>query len=524
MRTVVLSGFMGTGKSTVGPRLAARLGVPFVDTDAEIERAAGQPIRDLWREQGESAFRAQEEALVERLLSDSAPRVIAFGGGTVTIERSRRLAVDRALIVTLTASPERIVARLPDRETRPNLGVSDPVARVRYLLAQRAAAYAECHLTVSTDGLDIEEVVALLVELVARDPLLVPLGTRSYAIDVCHDEAAHLTEAVARSAPSSVVVVTDSHVQRARGAMLDAALRPFAQRTARVTLPPGEQHKTLASVATIWEAAIGAGADRDALIVAFGGGVVGDLAGFAAACLLRGVRFLQVPTTLLAMVDASVGGKTGFDLPAGKNLIGAFHQPVGVVADLAHLRTLPRRELVAGLAEIVKVALATDAVLLEQVERQAGALAEGDRDALRPIVRAAIEAKIRVVRDDEREAGARALLNFGHTLGHALETLGGYTRWLHGEAVAIGLVAELEATAALGFTPPALADRARDLLSRLGLPTHAERTDFAAAWRHVGTDKKRAGADVRLPTVTAAGTARVQRVSLATLRAAVLDR
>src|SRR5262249_8046081 len=162
-----------------------------------------------------------------------------------------------------------------------------------------------------------------------------------------------------------------------------------------------------------------------------------DLAGFAAATLLRGVRFVQAPTTLLAMVDASVGGKTGFDHPAGKNLVGAFHQPSGVVADLAHLATLPARERTSGLAEVAKIALTSDAALFERLERDAADVARGDRAALAPVVRAAVEAKVRIVRDDEREAGLRAVLNMGHTVGHALEAHGGYARWLHGEAVAL---------------------------------------------------------------------------------------
>ncbi|MDP9148350.1 MAG: iron-containing alcohol dehydrogenase, partial [Myxococcota bacterium] len=432
MRTVILSGFMGTGKSTVGPALASRLGVPFVDTDGEIERAAGQPVRDLWRTEGEGAFRAREEALVERLLSGSEPKVIAFGGGTVTIERARRLAVDRALVVTLTAPPQAIVERIPDREARPKLGAGDTAARVQELLEQRSEAYGECHLALSTATLDVDTIVERVLALVARDPLLVPLGTRSYVIDICDDDPSRLTDAIARRGPSSIVLVTDSHVQRARGAVVEAALRPLALKVARVTLPPGEQHKTLASVATIWEAALGAGADRDALVVAVGGGVVSDMAGFAAACLLRGVSFLPVPTTLLSMVDASVGGKTGVDLPSGKNLVGAFHQPCAVVADLAHLQTLPRRERAAGLAEVVKIALATDGSLFALLEREAVSLAAGDHASLVPVVRGAVAAKIRVVRDDEREAGARALLNLGHTVGHALEVHGGYSRWLHG--------------------------------------------------------------------------------------------
>jgi shikimate kinase/3-dehydroquinate synthase len=524
MRPIVLSGFMATGKSTVGPLVAARLGVPFLDTDAELERITGRRVTDFWKQAGEAAFRARESALVETLLEDATPRVIAFGGGTVATPATRRYALDHALVVTLTAAVETIASRVHDPALRPNLGVGgDPIARARALLAQRETAYAECHLSLSTDTLSAEAAADAIVALAERDPLVVPLGLRSYAIDVSVDRPARLTEAVARCRPSSVVLVTDSNVQRARGAAIDRALRSLATRITRVTLPPGESQKTLATVSTIWDAALGAGVDREAVVVAAGGGVIGDLAGFASACLLRGVRFVQVPTTLLAMVDSSVGGKTGFDHAVGKNLIGAFHQPSAVVADLAHLSTLPARERAAGLAEVVKIALATDAPLLEQLELHTAALARGDTEALLPIVRAAIDAKIRIVRDDERESGPRALLNLGHTVGHAVEAHGGYARWLHGEAIAIGTVVEMRATAVLGWTPAPLVERGKALFEALGLPTHVDATELAASWPFVASDKKRTRDAVRLPVVTGAGRSHVERVELASLKAAVLD-
>jgi shikimate kinase / 3-dehydroquinate synthase len=523
MKTVVLSGFMGTGKSTVGPPLAARLGVPFVDTDREIERATARRISELWRDEGEAAFRAREAALVEQLLAGGHGQVLAFGGGTVILERTRRLAIDRALVVTLTASPETVVARTPDVAARPNLAIGgDPVARARELMAMRSAAYAECHLALATDALDVEAVVDAILSLVARNPLLVPLGTRSYAIDVCDGDPSRLTDAVARCNPSSLVLVSDSNVERLRGAVINGALAPLDLPTCRVTLPPGEQHKTVSSVGAIWDAALGAGVDRSAVIVAAGGGVVGDLAGFAAACLLRGVRFVQAPTTLLSMVDASVGGKTGCDHAAGKNLIGAFHQPTGVVADLEHLSTLPERERIAGLAEVVKIGLALDAHLLERLERDALAVAKGDRGALASIVRQAIAAKVAVVRDDERESGPRALLNLGHTLGHALEAYGGYGRWLHGEAVALGLLLEMRAMALLGWTPPWLVDRTQELLTALGLPTHVPAQVVAGAWPYVGADKKRARDALRFAVVTEPGRSHIEEVPLTALRDAVV--
>jgi 3-dehydroquinate synthase len=287
-------------------------------------------------------------------------------------------------------------------------------------------------------------------------------------------------------------------------------------------IAPGEASKTIVTVQSLWDAALAEAIDRDALVVAFGGGVVGDLAGFAASTVLRGVRCVQIATSLLAMVDSSVGGKTGFDHPAGKNLVGAFFQPSRVIVDLEHLVTLPPRELACGFAEIVKIALVRDEPLLAALERDAARLASGDRAALRPIVRAAIQAKIRVVRDDEREAGVRALLNLGHTLGHALEAHGGYARWLHGEAVAIGTVHEIEATERLGLTPRGTAERASALLSRLGLPTRADRADIEAAWPFVMSDKKRKGASVRLPVVTGPGLGQVVSLDVAKIAGAVL--
>jgi shikimate kinase/3-dehydroquinate synthase len=520
--TIVLSGFMATGKSTIGPALAKAMGVPFVDTDAEIEREAGGPIAKIWAEKGEPAFREMEAAVAERLLRDATPRVIAFGGGTVTNRTIRHLALDRAIVVTLTARPETIVDRVDNLAARPNLAGGDPVRRAEELLAARADAYAECHTTIDTDAGDPQAIVADVLRLAQRNPLVVPLGQRSYCIDVGFEAPRLSTEAIARLHASSLVVVTDETVLAARGTDLDEALGSLNMPTTKVVLSPGEANKTQASVQKIWDAALGAGIDRDALIVAFGGGVVGDLAGFAAATLLRGVRVVQIPTTLLAMVDASVGGKTGFDHATGKNLIGAFHQPSAVVVDLDHLATLSARHRASGLAEVVKVALTSDAELFARLEGDFARVAVGDPDALRPVVRAAIRAKIAVVRDDERESGLRALLNLGHTVGHALEAYGRYSKYTHGEAVAVGTVAELQVGASLGRTPPEVVARARNLFSHLGLGTSVSRTKLEGAWPFVSTDKKRQRSFLKLPVVTAVGQAHVEAFSLGQVRDALL--
>jgi shikimate kinase / 3-dehydroquinate synthase len=525
MRPLVLSGFMATGKSTVGRLVAARLGVPFIDTDAVLSEQAGMPVGQLFTTEGEARFREREAELVLPMLDDPSPRVIGFGGGTVTVPRIRYAALERTTLVTLTASAETIVARVPSMAERPNLRGTSPVDRARDLLALRREAYAESHATIATEGRTPEEIAARVLELAGRETLAMPLGTRTYAIEVTDGDPSRLTAAIEELAPSSLLIVTDKNVQTARGSWLARAIdaaTDAARPCHRVEIAPGEASKTLATVSRIWDEALAAGVDRAAVVLAFGGGVVGDLAGFAASTLLRGMRCVQIPTSLLAMVDSSVGGKTGFDHPAGKNLIGSFFQPSRVVLDVEHLTTLPARERAAGLAEVVKIALVCDAALLALLERDADAISAGEPKALRSVIRAAVEAKIRVVRDDERESGARALLNVGHTVGHALEAHGRYQELLHGEAVAIGTVMELAATERLGLTPAGTASRAKTLLDRLALPTSVPATVLAAAWPFVLSDKKRASTTLKLPVVTAGGSGVVSKVGLDALREAVL--
>jgi shikimate kinase/3-dehydroquinate synthase len=532
LRPIVLSGFMGTGKSTVGPLVAQVQGVPFIDTDERIAQEAGTMVAELWRREGEPAFRAREKTLVAELLADPAARVIAFGGGTVTDRSTRHFALERATVITLSAAPGTIAGRVADAPERPNLwlpqadtaGAGDVAARRRArmgdLLEQRAEAYGEAHAVIATDAIGPDAVAAEVCLVAERNALVMPLGRRSYAIDLPTAGAgvARLAEVLARAEPSHVVVVTDANVGSARGLALGGTLRSLQAPHTLVTLVPGEQNKTLGSVSKIWDAALAAHVDRRAIVLAFGGGVVGDLASFAASTLLRGLRVVQVPTTLLAMVDASVGGKTGFDHAVGKNLVGTFHQPHAVIIDLDHLSTLPPREVRSGLAEMVKVALVGDATLLDEIEKAAPGLADGRPEALAPLVRRAVAAKIRIVREDERESGTRALLNLGHTIGHALEAHGRYERYLHGEAVAVGTLAELRVGAALSLTPGALVHRVRALLTQIGLPTEAEPGELAAAWPFVQADKKRDGPSVALPVVRSAGLATVERVELECLR------
>jgi 3-dehydroquinate synthase len=307
----------------------------------------------------------------------------------------------------------------------------------------------------------------------ATQRLTVALGARSYDIVVGRrliaEEGALIASVVRRK---RIVVVTDEHVAALHLERFRAGLAAAGVAAETIVLPPGEETKDFAHFAQLCEDVLSLGIERATPIVALGGGVVGDLAGFAAATLLRGLDFVQVPTTLLAQVDSAVGGKTAIDTRHGKNLVGAFHQPALVLADVDVLETLPRRELLAGYAEVVKYGLIGDRVFYDWLEANGAALVMGDAALRQEAVLRSCAAKAAIVALDERESGKRALLNFGHTFGHALEALTGFGKsLLHGEAVALGMQLAFDLSARLGFCPPAAAQRVRRHLSALGLPT-----------------------------------------------------
>lgn len=320
--------------------------------------------------------------------------------------------------------------------------------------------------------------------------LAVALGDRSYAIDI----GAGLIDDPARFAPHVrgrvAAVVTNDTVAPLYAARLQATLEAAGAKTLRVVLPDGEEHKTWQTLDRVFEALLEARVGRSGVIVALGGGVVGDIGGFAAAAYQRGIAHLQVPTTLLAQVDSSVGGKTGINHPLGKNMIGAFHQPVAVVADTATLATLPPREYASGLAEIVKYGAIFDTGFLGWIEAHGDELIAREPQALAQAVLRSCEIKADIVARDERESGARALLNFGHTFGHAIESAAGYGTFLHGEAVAIGMSMAARLSARLGRIPAADVDRLVRLLARLGLPVEAPRLPIATWLEYMGRDKK----------------------------------
>jgi len=328
------------------------------------------------------------------------------------------------------------------------------------------------------------------------DTLSIDLGSRSYPIligaGLLGDPALLEGSVPARD----VMLVSNVTVAPLWAPRLRAGLAAF--RVAECILPDGEEHKTLATMSRVLDALVAARMNRDCAVLALGGGVVGDIAGFAAACYQRGVDFVQLPTTLLAQVDSSVGGKTGVDHPGGKNLIGAFHQPVAVVADTDTLDTLPDRELRAGLAEVIKYGLIRDEPFLAWIEQNLDRLLARDPDALAYAIRRCCECKAQIVSRDERERGERALLNLGHTFGHAIETGAGYGSWLHGEAVAVGMLMAADLSQRLGWLEAADVERVRDLLTRTGLPVAAPAIGAGRALELMGMDKKVQAGRIRL--------------------------
>lgn len=340
-----------------------------------------------------------------------------------------------------------------------------------------------------------------------RERVDIALGERSYPILIGAGllEDAALIDAHVRA--RSVLIVTNETIAPLYGPALKRSLGE--RRVAEAVLPDGEQHKTLATMSRILDALMDARMNRDAAVIALGGGVVGDMAGFAAACYQRGVDYIQVPTTLLAQVDSSVGGKTGVNHPKGKNMIGAFHQPRCVIADIATLRTLSDREYRAGLAEVVKYGLIYDLEFLAWLESNVEALANREVRAIIYAVRRSCEVKAEVVAADERESGLRAILNLGHTFGHAIETASGYGNWLHGEAVAAGMGIAADMSERLGWISVADRDRAIQLLSRFGLPTEAPKIGAARALELMGMDKKVLEGRVRLVLLRTLGKADV---------------
>lgn len=517
-RHVWFTGFMATGKSRIGELVAERLGLPFEDTDHWIEARHRKTIPELFAEVGEAAFREIEIEAMRHLCAES-PRVIALGGGSLIHPEALSLVRQSGVLVGLWARPEVISARVARKESRPLLaGLSSEarLAKIRSLMAARRHLYVQADFQIeSSDNVTRE---AIADEIVRRVPLwrskalTVPLGERSYPIFAGSGIASDLPELCAQiGLAGKPVVVTDANVLAAQAGLLESWKQKWPDLPVHV-FPPGEEHKTLEVLQGLFTFLLERRIDRKAFLVAFSGGVGGDMTGFAAACYQRGIDFVQVPTTLLSMVDSSVGGKTAVDHPLGKNMIGAFHQPRLVLADGDCLSTLPEREYLAGLAEVAKYGVIRDPALFAWLEANATACRGREPAAVSRMVADSCACKAAIVGEDEREEGVRALLNLGHTFGHALESVSGYGTWLHGEAVALGMVCAGRLARLRGLWSEAAEGRQLRLLGDLGLPVQlpaGSRVPRDEAWVLMARDKKARGGQARFVLPTGVGSAEV---------------
>jgi shikimate kinase/3-dehydroquinate synthase len=541
-----LIGMMGAGKSTVGKHLANRLGRRFVDLDYTLEEETGRTVMELWNDEGEAAFRAREAALVRRAIASAEAdgTVYATGGGTPC--QAEALAGMRAsgLLVWLCADADEVFTRI-DLAKRPLLAdAPEPRARWAELARSRARYYRAADVAFERRGRDsaaVADEMAEWLEAYGPHPLAPPslpeirleLADRSHPIllDGRPGAEVRFAAALARRAPpgrGTIGLVTDETVARLHGARYLAALQQRGFRAVEVVVPDGEGSKTLAEVERVAEALVAGGLDRRGVLVALGGGVVGDLGGFVAATLFRGIGHAVVSTTLLAQVDASVGGKTAVNLGAGKNLVGAFHQPLLVFADLGALATLDAREVASGLGEVAKHALLEGGAALDRLENEAERARAPARHAAlaAELVAQSCRWKARVVAADERELdpeGGRILLNLGHTVGHALETASSKAGdpLRHGEAVGLGLIAAARVGRALdAAADEGLEGRIAALLARLGLPSDLDgwlSRLGEAALAPVAVDKKRADDAVRYIALPRPGAPFVTRLQASRL-------
>ena len=533
--TIILTGFSGTGKTAVGQRVARGLGWEFADTDQLIVQRVGKPISRIFAEEGEPAFREHEREAV----ADACGRprtVVSTGGGAIMDDANRRAMLNAGLLVCLEATPETIYARLQgaaanedsDTVVRPLLEGSahNPLERIESLKQERQWAYALAQWTVPTDALSVEQVAQEILRAWRRfgpplmagdDPHLaatVVTEGGSYPVTVGWDilEQQIGKRMVAAGLQGRAYVICDQNVIHPYGRMVQRSLHKAGIEAHLFLFPPGEASKSLATAETLYGWLAERQMERRDTIVAVGGGVAGDLAGFLAATYLRGVSLVQVPTSLVAMVDSSIGGKTAVDLPAGKNLVGAFHQPSLVLADVSALATLPERALREGWAEALKHGLIMDASLVETYESRAEGLLSLEPELTTEVVARNAALKARVVTQDERETtGLRTLLNYGHTIGHGVEAASGYDGYLHGEAVAIGMIGAAKLGLRAGVTPGDVVERQQALLQRFGLPDRVEGVSKAAVLDAMARDKKSSLGQVSWVLLEAVGRATVHR-------------
>jgi len=455
MTHIFLYGPPGTGKSTVGKQLARNLKLPFIDLDRIIETNADMAISHIMEQQGESAFRDLETAALKNLINEKGS-IIALGGGALLRDENRAFAESHGKIILLMAEINTLLQRLnTDSNKRPLLS-GDLYEKLSSLIAKRGEHYNSFPLRIHVDGKTAEQ---------NAHQAQVALGRHHLSAMGEYDSVVGQVSSLTNFPMQNPIIVTDENVAKFHLEKINGVLQSSGFEPKSVIVSAGEQYKNLETISTLWKAFLKNGLDRKSTVIALGGGVLSDMAGFAASTYMRGINWVAVPTTLLSMVDASLGGKTGFDLPEGKNLIGAFYPPKLVLADPQLLATLPEAELISGMAEVVKHGVISDPELFALCGRGL----DWVKNNLEEVVKRAMSVKIKVIEEDPYEKGIRAALNLGHTVGHAVELVSKF-KLRHGEAIAIGMVAEAKHSVRIGLAGVGLVDTIVESLKALSLP------------------------------------------------------
>lgn len=487
MNHIFLYGPPGTGKSTIGKILSQNLKHPFIDLDHVIEAQAGMSIPEIMEAHGEPAFRDLETEALKSLAAEKES-VIALGGGALLRAENRTFAEDQGRVVLLMSDVETLFQRLNEGSNNRPLLAGDMRAKLTSLIEKRIEHYASFSLSVHVNGNPIEY-NAHKVQVALGRHHLSAMGEYDSVIG----RAGQIGELLRARELQNPVLVTDETMVRLHADKVLTALQDSGYPSKLITIPAGEQHKDLENVTRLWKSFLEHRLDRNSTVIALGGGVISDLTGFAAATYMRGINWIGIPTTLLSMVDASLGGKTGFDLPEGKNLIGSFYPPKLVLADPSLLLTLPDAELISGMAEVVKHGVICDPELYNLCTRGL----DWVKQNLEEIVKLAIAVKIKVIEEDPYEKGVRAKLNLGHTVGHAVELVSKF-KLRHGEAVAIGTVVEAKYAERIGIAEKGLADKIAATMSALGLPisipSEMPRAEIISTMR---VDKKKTAKAIR---------------------------
>jgi 3-dehydroquinate synthase len=513
---IILVGMMGAGKTTVGKLLAKQLGKTFIDSDEEIQRRTGVTIPHIFDVEGEVGFRTRESGIILELLKQDNI-VLATGGGAIISPANRSRMKQNGVVVYLKSSVHDLWQRTRHDHNRPLLQTENPRAKLQELHELRDPLYMEAADMVIPTG---KQSVQILLERLQQkledmkqmtgsdktmQTLTVGLAERSYPIHIGSGLLDRVELLLPHIPRKRAFIVSNTTVAPLYLKRLSEGLVAGGVQVQSIILSDGEQYKSSESLGLIYDALLTARSERSTPLIALGGGVIGDITGYAAATYLRGVPFIQIPTTLLSQVDSSVGGKTGINHPLGKNMIGAFYQPRVVLADTTVLNTLSDKELRAGIAEVIKYGLIRDLPFLEWLEANMDRLLARDTEALQYAIARSCQNKAEVVGNDERESGERALLNLGHTFGHAVENGMGYGIWLHGEAVAAGTIMAADLSQRLGWLRAEDVSRTRKLFERAGLPVIGPKLGAEKYLNLMGLDKKVADGKIRFVLLKSLG-------------------